>query len=373
VQSTMTQTTRTWVGRVAVAVLLAVVGLGARSVVAQTTGAPPSARRPAAPHAVSPAAYPTPVEETYQGCPPQGDGGDTALNLLKNRIDTAAWQPATLPSLLSLTWPRAVEKARRSDWAPADAATVARPEGRPVVAEGDILLVRHEGPESPNCHDATQRDYHVWLGASATTSRAHALIVELAPRVVALHPGWGTEAALLGLKGRHVRIAGWLMFDQEHPEQVGRTRGSLWEIHPVMRLAVDQGGRWVDLDTGRPAANVPPLATTPPPTPPTVAPSSATGALRVAVVVQPNPTAYGTETTVRATTAPGAACGVRVVYASGTTSTSRALRTTQTASAAGSVAWTWRYGSHTSGQGRATVTCALGSRHGAGSATVTVG
>lgn len=96
-----------------------------------------------------------------------------------------------------------------------------------MVTEGYILLLRHERPKSPNCHDATQRDYHVWLGTSPGTlaSRAHAMIVELAPRVVARHPRWGTEATILALAGAHVRISGWLMLDQEHPEQVGRTRG----------------------------------------------------------------------------------------------------------------------------------------------------
>jgi hypothetical protein len=43
-----------------------------------------------------------PVEETFQGCPPQGDGGDAQLNLRKNRIDAGAWQPVSLASLLAL-------------------------------------------------------------------------------------------------------------------------------------------------------------------------------------------------------------------------------------------------------------------------------
>ncbi len=340
-----------------------------------------AAARAALPHARAtaaiPAAYPTPGEETYQGCPPQGDGGDTALNLLKNRIDLGRWHPVPLSSLLALAWPRAVEKARRSDWSPADAATVARDEGRPVVTEGYILLVRHEGPESPNCHDATARDYHTWLAASPgpLAARAHALIVELAPCVVALHPRWGTEADILALKGKRVRISGWLMLDQEHPEQVGKTRGTLWEIHPVMTIAVWQGGRWVDLDTGRVDTGASPGAGPTPIVPParTTAVPRLIGALRVVVSVQPNPTSYGTAATVQASTAPGGQCGVKVVYASGTISTSRALQATRTADGRGTVAWTWRFGSHTTGQGRATVTCMLGGRDGVGSALFTVG
>jgi len=35
-----------------------------------------------------------------------------------------------------------------------------------------------------------------------------------------------------------VRISGWLMLDPEHPDQLGKTRGTIWEIHPVMKLKV---------------------------------------------------------------------------------------------------------------------------------------
>ncbi len=194
--------------------------------------------------------YPTPREETYQGCPPQGDGGDTALNVLKNRIDTGNWQPVSLQDLLSLTWPSGVEKTRRSNWSQADAQTVAQSEGRPVVAEGYLLMLRHEGPESPNCHDRSSRDYHAWLAASASDDRSSAMIVELTPRVVANNPGWGSEQSILRLAGHHVRVSGWLLLDQEHPEQLHKTRGTLWEIHPVMKIEVDQGGSWANLASG---------------------------------------------------------------------------------------------------------------------------
>ncbi len=203
-------------------------------------------------------------EETYQGCPPQGDGGDTDLNLRKNRIDPAPDQPTPLQNLLSLTWPQGVEKARRSAWAPDDAATVARNEGRAVTVEGYILLVRHEGPESPNCHDAQSRDYHTWLAASPGTlgDRATSMIAELTPRVVANNAGW-SETTLLGLKGRHVRVSGWLMLDQEHPEQVGKTRATLWEIHPITALQVDNNGTWQALSAAGPALGNAPVNSQP--------------------------------------------------------------------------------------------------------------
>jgi hypothetical protein len=194
--------------------------------------------------------YPTPQEETYQGCPPEGDGGDAALNLLKNRIDTGTWQPVSLQDLLALTWPSDVAKTQRRNWSQADAQTVAQTEGRPVVAEGYLLMLRHEGPESPNCHDRSSRDYHVWLAASSSDARSNAMVVELTPRVVANNPGWGSEQNILHLAGHHVRVSGWLLLDQEHPEQLHKTRATLWEIHPVMKIEVDHGGTWADLASG---------------------------------------------------------------------------------------------------------------------------
>ncbi len=191
-------------------------------------------------------------EETYQGCPPGGDGGDTMLNLHKNRIDVpGAYETRTVADMLSLPVPNGVVLLARESWLSGDAATVARDEGRAVEVEGYILMVRHEGPETPNCHDPSARDYHVWLGASPTDSRASAVIVELAPRVVARNPGWGSETDILRLTGKHVRIGGWTMLDQEHPEQLQQTRGTLWEIHPVTRIDVEQNGQFVDLASGR--------------------------------------------------------------------------------------------------------------------------
>jgi hypothetical protein len=38
------------------------------------------------------------------------------------------------------------------------------------------------------------------------------------------------------------------MLDQEHPDQVGRTRGTLWEIHPIMKIEVNRNGGWTTLN-----------------------------------------------------------------------------------------------------------------------------
>ncbi len=73
------------------------------------------------------------------------------------------------------------------------------------------------------------------------------MVVEVTPRVRDQRPGW-TDSALAALKGQQVRISGWLLMDQEHPEQLGQTRATLWEIHPIMHIEVNQGGSWQSID-----------------------------------------------------------------------------------------------------------------------------
>jgi hypothetical protein len=190
----------------------------------------------------------TPNDPTYQGCPAGGDGGDATLNTLKNRTDEGSWTTVDIASLLALTWPSAITKKQRSNWSSSDQATIAKYEGSPVEVTGYILDLKHEGTESTNCHDTNNRDYHVWLGANAGDDRSLSMVIEITPRVRAQRSGW-TDSAISALKGKHVRIRGWLLFDQEHPEQIGQTRKTLWEIHPIVHIEVDQGGgNFVSID-----------------------------------------------------------------------------------------------------------------------------
>jgi hypothetical protein len=192
-----------------------------------------------------------PTQVVFEGCPAEGDGGDRALNQLKNRVDEGAYVPVSLTAIVSLPWPPGIEQRRRANWSRRDAADVAKYEGVPVQVVGYIAGAKLEGPESPNCHgaDAKYRDFHVWMTDTSSTDRRGSVVVEMTPRVRTTHPVW-TVAALRKLARAKikVRVSGWLMMDQEHPDQVGRTRGTIWEIHPVMRLEVERGGRWVPLD-----------------------------------------------------------------------------------------------------------------------------
>lgn len=186
----------------------------------------------------------------YNGCPAEGDGGDRQLNVRKNRADSVAFAPVRFAVVRTLPVPDGALR-NRQNWDAATAAAVARYEGRPVQVEGYLAGVKNEGPESPNCHgaDADRRDWHLWLSDVPGPERAASVVVETTPPVRARHPGWTLAALRAAARvGAPARVSGWLLLDEEHPEQIGRTRGTLWEVHPVLALDVQRGGRWVPLD-----------------------------------------------------------------------------------------------------------------------------
>lgn len=196
---------------------------------------------------------PKPKEVVFKGCPPEGDGGDPESNRLKNRVDEASeYLAVAFDSVEQLPWPSSIERRNRDKWSSADTEAIARYEGLPISIEGYLARSKEEGPESCNCHGAEHelRDFHVWLTKNPNEDRSGSIVVEVAPRVRSKHPAWTTEA--LGRVTRadqKVRISGWLMLDPEHPDQVGKTRGTIWEIHPITKIEVEQDGKWVTLDS----------------------------------------------------------------------------------------------------------------------------
>ncbi|MFL5733624.1 MAG: lamin tail domain-containing protein [Chloroflexia bacterium] len=212
---------------------------------------PSAAGQPGAGAPVSAVGKPKAIAQTYNGCPASGDGGDPALNTLKNRIDEAPWQPSTVTGLLALTWPPDVERQPRARWSGVATEEIARNEGAPVQVVGYLLDAKSSGPESCNCHSVKDADFHIWLADNPGKTRAESLVVEVSPRVRTYHPAW-TLANLRNIINRKqpVRISGWLMFDPEHPDQIGKTRGTIWEIHPIMQIETQSGGNWKPLDTG---------------------------------------------------------------------------------------------------------------------------
>jgi hypothetical protein len=195
---------------------------------------------------------PVPQGSTFNGCPPEGKGGDPALNTLKNRIDQGAYVPVLFSAVEQLPWPKTIERRDRANWSASDKAAVARYEGIPIAVEGYLFGAKEQERESTNCgsDDHAMHDFHIWQTQSPGQDRTHSIVVEATPRLRAQHPGWTIKMLEQVAKDRQeVRISGWLMLDPEHPDQVNKTRGTLWEIHPIMQIEVEQQGKWVTLDS----------------------------------------------------------------------------------------------------------------------------
>jgi hypothetical protein len=195
---------------------------------------------------------PVPKNIVVEGCPAEGDGGDPDLNRLKNRVDdTTNWYPVLFDNMFNLPWPEGIQHKNRSQWSSGDRQQVARFEGLPISTEGYLARVKLEGPESCNCHstDPMRRDFHIYLTKSKDQEIPDSIVVEMTPPVRANHPAWQLQAirTLVDNQDR-VRISGWLMLDQEHANQVGQYRGTIWEIHPVMKVEVEMNGTWTVLD-----------------------------------------------------------------------------------------------------------------------------
>jgi hypothetical protein len=74
------------------------------------------------------------------------------------------------------------------------------------------------------------------------------VIVETTPRTRPLHKWVKSDLDKVVNKNVPVRISGWLLYDYEHVNVIGSQRASVWEVHPITRIAVKRNGQWVDLD-----------------------------------------------------------------------------------------------------------------------------
>jgi hypothetical protein len=194
---------------------------------------------------------PEPLLRSFGDCPPEGDGGDPELNELKNRTDDGQYFAVPLEVVERLDWPKGIERRHRSHWSAEERQIVARFEGLPLSIEGFVAGVRLEGPESPNCHntDLLSRDLHIWVTSTATKDRSDSIIVEITPAFRAKHPNWTIEKLeLIEREHYRVRVSGWLLLDPDHPDQVGKTRGTIWEVHPVTNFDIQKDGQWLRLE-----------------------------------------------------------------------------------------------------------------------------
>ena len=182
----------------------------------------------------------------FDGCAAQGMGGDAQLNELKNRTGTIAPRSLTVNAVRRLPSPGAVTR-NRSTWTAAARALVASWEGSEASVEGTLVAAKEQGLEAANCRRADQLDIHLWL-AAAGQSKSQAVVAELTPRWRAVNPAWNaTTVGQLALLRTRVRLTGWLLFDEGHPDQVGKSRATLWELHPVTKIEILRAGSWVEL------------------------------------------------------------------------------------------------------------------------------
>ncbi|GAC1545993.1 MAG: hypothetical protein NVS3B10_10040 [Polyangiales bacterium] len=226
---------------------------GCRALDATATGAPAAPDLPADEvprgHGVTPGEqrvfHATDDDGARHPCPAEGSGGaEAALNLCKNRVDVPAHPVAVTQAAL-----RAL---------PIDVPDDAR-EGTPVTVEGFFVDRKSQAGESANCHHHRdqrvpddERDTHLFLAESTARHakarrrlRSGSIVVEVTPRVRADHPGWtGSALGQLVEDGARVRVTGWLTFDPEHASQLGKTRATLWEVHPITTIEIADGTGW---------------------------------------------------------------------------------------------------------------------------------
>ena len=195
---------------------------------------------------------PAVVDVPLGDCGEAGAQPDYELNRLKNRVDGGTYLAVPWRMIARLPWPREVGFRFRHQWTSGEKKSVARFEGAAIQVEGYLVGYKLEVAEPPNCYSTTPRnkDYHLWLSEGPHQAERNSIVVELTPRVRLSHPDWTEERlAALVRSQAPVRISGWLMFDQMHPENVGRNRVTLWEVHPVMRVEWrEPRGQWMVLD-----------------------------------------------------------------------------------------------------------------------------
>ena len=194
---------------------------------------------------------PPPDAVGFEGCPPEGKGGDPELNTLKNRVDKADFAPVSFESLKALTWPKTVEGQPMVNWSPSNRAFISQYLGIPVVVEGYIVNLREGGSDAANCgmDDPTDPYWSIYFAQNPRDKRAQSIVAVSTPQARYGHT-WSMDLIQdFLIAGRwQVRISGWLYFNPDHPQDVGRTRATLWEISPVMQIEVFQDGHWNQLD-----------------------------------------------------------------------------------------------------------------------------
>ncbi len=239
-----------WLALVLLIVGVAVYIFGSQFVTRAAQGIAPSAMAPSIDDFPAVANKSQPDSITFNGCPPEGQGGDEELNLLENRVDEGKYVSLSFDTLLTLRWPKNIERQAMSAWPPQSDAYIKQFQGMPVSLTGYILLTKEAPPSPANCNrnNFENSDWNISLANNLDDPLSQSVIAAVTPRVRNDHK-WTIDAIrTASYQHLQVRISGWLLFNPTRPGDVGTSRATLWEIHPVMQIEVFQDGRWVPLD-----------------------------------------------------------------------------------------------------------------------------
>ena len=193
-----------------------------------------------------------------QDCPLEGSGtrNDPKQNVLKNRVTAPdTFEEMTVTEFKQGLKPNLGLPKTRAKFTDDQIALVSPDELRGVTLTGYILRAVKQGKENTNCGSKTRTDVHIWMYSATrqdkdarTGLRGKSVVVEATPSWQDNHPTWtAPRLEKIAADRVKVKVSGWIMYDPEHPPHIGKTRGTLWEIHPVTRIEYWTGAEWKDL------------------------------------------------------------------------------------------------------------------------------
>jgi len=190
----------------------------------------------------------------FHGITPEGIGGDPELNRQKNRWSAPAKvEDLTISQVIALPHDALdmMSNEKRSRWNDNALDQAAKSEDRGVQVIGYLAQVREEGPEACNGKSDIYHDFHLWITESPYQNKNTGIVVEAIPFWKEQHSAWRFETfEKLAFEHTRVRVTGWILWDQEHGDEVGRSRGSCWEVHPITKFEVFSNGTWLELGQG---------------------------------------------------------------------------------------------------------------------------
>ncbi len=184
------------------------------------------------------------IENGNEVCGPTGDATNAtakALNTNKNRTDIPGDS-----DYVDIGWNdlKSLPSDRISDFVTAPVRVIG-------FLSHKINVESSGSGESTNCHltGDNEVDWHIYLTDSPAQQIKSAIIVETTPRTRPQHKWTTSMLGPLVDSQTQVRISGWLMYDLEHINVIGTQRATVWEVHPITKIEVQDNGQWVDLDT----------------------------------------------------------------------------------------------------------------------------